>query len=185
MKRIIVCILAVVFLCGCRNNDDIGPATALRKELQNAAGCSFEAVVTADYGETVYTFVMDCVVDETGQLQFEVTEPDTISGITGTISGDEGALTFDEQVLAFDTMADGYISPVLSPWVMINSLKSGYITSCGELDNGHRITLNDSYAEDALEMDVWIDQEGKPVHCEILYKERRCLTIVVENFEFV
>ncbi len=186
MKRVLIWVMTVVLLCGCANSDkDLKAALDLRSRLQNAAGCSFDGVITADYGEMVYTFTMRCVMDDSGRMEFEVLEPETISGITGEVSGDKGTITFDETVLAFDTIADGYITPVVSPWVMVNALKSGYITSCGAVENGHRISLNDTYADDALQMDVWVDQEGSPVCCEILYKERKCLSIEVRSFRFM
>ena len=186
MKRVFMCVLIAVMLCGCVNSKDVlEPALELRNKLQNADGCRFEAVITADYGEMIYMFKMQCTTDKTGQMQFEVKEPETISEVSGKVTGEKGVLTFEDKVLAFDTLADGYISPVSSPWVMINALKSGYITSCGETDDGNRISLNDSFSDDALQMDIWINGQGQPIRCEILYKERRCLSIDVDDFEFL
>lgn len=186
MRRGLLWIMIALLLCGCtRDEENLKPALDLRRKLQSASSCSFECEITADYGDAFYTFVMQCTADKSGELKFEVVEPDTISGITGNISGDEGELTFDESVLAFDTLADGYITPVASPWVMVNALKSGYITSCGKYDGGYRIALNDTYEDDALQLDVWTDEFGNPIQCDILYKERRCLSLQVKGFTIV
>ena len=186
MKRIFVSLLIVAALFGCgKKNDSIQPASDLRSKLQNADGCRFDAHITADYGDATYTFVLNCQTDKDGKLRFEVSDPLTIAGMTGTISAQKGEILFDDKVLAFDTFADGYISPISAPWVMMNSLIGGYITSCGRNEEGYRISLNDSYADDALQLDVWTDGMGNPVQCDILYKERRCLAIVVKNFTFM
>lgn len=183
MKKIIAVMLLVFLLCGCQKMEkDIEPATQLRQRLQSAQGCTFDAEITADYGDSVYTFTMLCRTDKEGNMTFTVSEPDSISGITGMVRAERGEIIFDDQVLAFNTLADGYITPVVSPWVMTHGLIGGYIRSCGKDGENQRITLNDSYADDALEMDVWLDADGNPIRCEILYRERRCLTIKVKNF---
>ena len=185
MKRLFGLLMILFLLVGCSSSEDISPATELRNRIKQANGCCFDLDVTADYGEKIYTFMIHCETDKSGKMRFEVMKPETIAGIAGMVSGEKGTLTFDDKVLAFDTIADGYITPVLAPWVMMNSLKGGYITSCGEEENGYRISLNDSYAEDALQLDVWTDANGNPIRCEILYKERRCLTLDVKSFTYL
>ena len=186
MKRIICAVLMVLVLCGCSQSDkDIEPALELRRRLHDSEGCSFEAEITADYGDSIYSFVMQCQVNENGNMRFAVREPKSISGITGNIRNEKGELTFDDKVLAFETIADDYITPVVSPWVMIRGISGGYITSCGEDAEYIRLSINDSYAEDALAMDLWLNDDGLPIFCEIYYKERRCMTIRVTEFTYL
>ena len=78
---------------------------ALRSRLL-AGTVSFDASVTADYGDSLYTFSMHCQTDTQGQVRFTVTQPETISGITGTIDGTGGKLRFDDQILTFPLMAE-------------------------------------------------------------------------------
>ena len=94
-----------ILLTGCSNtNTTLDKATALRDEIERSEGCGFLATVTADYGDSVYTFSMDCTTDKEGNLTFAVTSPDTIAGITGKVSAAGGELTFDDKVLAFQTL---------------------------------------------------------------------------------
>ena len=72
---------------------------------------------------------MDCKADSSGNLTFTVVKPETISGITGTLSGDGGNLTFDDTALHFELMAENQLSPVSAPWILIKTLRNGYITS--------------------------------------------------------
>lgn len=184
MKRHLLIIFAVVMLTGCKA-DATDAAMELREQLQSGNGCSFEATVTADYGDSLYEFGMRCQADALGNLNFIVTEPDTISGITGTIDDDGGALTFDDQVLAFELLADGQITPVSAPWILVRTLRSGYLNACSESESGTMLIIDDSYEEDALQLNVWLDGENLPVSAEILWAGRRILSIKVSDFEFV
>lgn len=186
MKRIgaVVCILFL--LAGCSGSQDqLDQAMALRARLLAATQCSFDAVVTADYGDMTYTFSMSCKTDSQGDLQFTVKEPQTISGISGTISATGGELTFDDKVLAFPLMADGQLTPVCAPWVLMKTLRSGYLTSCGREGELLRLSIDDSYADDALHLDIWLGKDDLPAHGQILWQGRRLLSIILENFTFV
>lgn len=158
---------------------------ALRERILQSQGCSFSATVTADYGEKVYRFTTDCNTDREGNLLFTVKAPETISGINGRILHKTGQLTFDDVVLAFELVADGEISPVSAPWIMMQTLRGGYLSSCGYDADGLRLTIFDSYKEDALQLDVWLTEAGDPAYAEILWQGRRILSITVENFTFL
>ena len=157
-------------------------AIALRRSLMEANGCSFNAVITADNGDDLHSFSMKCTTDPQGDMHFEVLSPDTISGITGIVSESNGKLTFDDQVLLFETIADGELTPVSAPWVLVRTLQSGYIRSCGADGNNLRIQLDDSYSDNAIQLEVWLDEAQKPIRGEILWEGRRILSIDVTEF---
>ena len=49
--------------CGKTGGTAMDQALQFRAALLAAKGCSFSAKITADYGEKVYTFGMDCEAD--------------------------------------------------------------------------------------------------------------------------
>ncbi len=157
---------------------------ALRAKLLSG-GCSFDVKITADYGDQMYTFGVSCSGDVAGTLEFAVTEPETISGITGRITDGTGKLTFYGTALEFPLMADGQVTPVSAPWILLKTLQGGYLTSAGTDGELTLLTINDSYAEDALQLDIWLNGEDLPVRAEILYAGRRILTMEVSGFAFV
>lgn len=157
---------------------------SLRSSL-NAGGCSFEARITADYGDAIHQFSMACTFDPGGTLRFRVLSPETIADITGEVSAGGGKLTFDDTLLAFELLADGQFSPVSGPWVIMQALVGGYITSCGMDDGKLRATIRDTYAEDALTADIWMDENNYPVYGEIYWDNRRILTMEIINFALV
>lgn len=159
-------------------------ALTIRNRLLSS-GCSFRCEITADYIDTVEVFTLDCTTTDNGGLSFSVVEPESISGVAGSVSGGEGALTFDDVVLAFPLMADDRISPVSAPWLLISTLRSGYITACAREGEGLRLTIDDSYADDALTLEVWTDGEGNPTAGEISWQGRRVVSMTVEDFAYL
>ena len=157
-------------------------ALQLRKQLLQCEGCKFQAEITADYGNQIYRFVLDCRADKQGNMHFTVIEPQSICGITGEILESQGRLTFEHTALGFPLMAEGMLSPVCAPWIFLKSLRSGYLASCADTESGLRLTLQDSYAENALQVDVWTDREGSPSFAELLWKGQRILSLKIDNF---
>lgn len=182
MKRIFILLLVLVLLSGCGENGEVMERVLSIRSRVDKGNCCFQAVITADYGDVLYTFTLDCVYEPAGKLSFSVIAPESIAGITGTVSGSGGTLTFDDAVLAFSLLADGQLSPVSAPWVILKALHSGYLTSCGMEQNLIRATIRDSYADNALITDIWISMENIPVRGEILWENRRIVTVEIKNF---
>lgn len=154
----------------------------LRADLLGCVTCSFDVTVTADYGDELYTFGMTCTGSSTGDLEFTVTAPESIAGITGKFVGEKGLLTFDDFALEFPRLTDDQITPVSGPWILLKTLQGGYLTSCGADGKNLLVTINDSYEDDALTLDIWLDAENRPLRAEILYDGRRIVTMDIENF---
>lgn len=185
MKRAVCILLMLVLLCGCSGNgEELDRAMGLRAQLL-AHSCSFDAEITADYGDKLYTFSVYCEGDPQGNLGFRVKAPDTIADITGSIASGDGKLTFSDVALEFPLLADDQVTPVSAPWLLLKTLQGGYLTSAGMDGELLRVTINDSYEDDALQLDIWLDSNDLPVQAEILYDGRRILTLSVSNFQIL
>jgi len=158
---------------------------SLRKKLMEAKSCSFQAEIYADYGDKIYTFTVDCSADALGNLSFTVVEPESIQGICGSVSESGGHLTYDGMMLAVPMLADEQLTPVSAPWVMLHSLRSGYVKSAGTTENGLHIMLEDSYCEDPLSVEVYTDRNSMPVSAEILWRGKRILSMQIGSFSIV
>ena len=179
MKRFLP--LLLVFFLGCSARDrDMEEALALRSRCL-AGAVSFEAQIRADYITNIEAFSLDCAFDEKGEMTFCVTEPDEISGIRGTVAGTEGTVDFDELVLGYPLMADGRLSPLAAPWVMVRALREGCILAVGREGERLCLTIDDSYADNALTVEIWLE-EGAVEQAEIAWEGRRCVTMTVEDF---
>ena len=183
--KFIAVLLALLALSGCGGeNGSLDRAMALRAKLLTSS-VSFDAEITADYGDEVHTFCVYCEGDSQGNLGFRVTAPETIADITGRIDAGEGKLTYRDTVLAFPLLAEDQLSPVSAPWIFYTTLRGGYLTSAGMEEDLLRLTIDDSYEEDALTVDIWLDETDTPIRAEILYDGRRILTLTIENFTIV
>ena len=186
MKRLMALVSLVLILSGCSGTQkEMDRAMSLRTKLLGSQECTFTAEITADYGDKTYSFSLDCVSNSQGDLQFTVLLPDTISGITGVISEETGALTFDDVVLYFEHLADGQVTPVSAPWIVIHTLRGGYLTACALEDNLLHLTIDDSYQEDALRLEIWLDEGDAPVHADIIWQNRRILSVDISNFQIL
>ena len=185
MKRIITLLLLISLFAGCARQDAVEPALRFRNQLLQSKGCSFRVDVLADYGDYSYKFVMDCSADDSGNISFTVVEPKTISGITGRIDSEGGKLSFDDQVLAFPLLADEQLTPVSVPWLLIRTLRGGYISAGGKDGDNYKIRMDDSYEEDPLCLDVWLDKEDMPVFCDFMWNNRRILSAKISEFAFL
>lgn len=177
--------MALLLLGGCKGAEaELDRAMALRAKLL-ASSVSFDAEITADYGDELHTFSLYCEGDTRGNLGFRVTAPEAITDITGRIEGGEGKLTFRDTALAFPILAEDQLSPVSAPWIFYQTLRSGYLTAAGMEEEFLRLTIDDSYEEDALTLDIWLNEQDLPIRAEILYDGRRILTLEIENFQIM
>ena len=185
--RVLASVMVVLLLlCGCGGGDKgLEGAIAFRDRLLDASGCEFAANIIADYGTEIDHFRMDIRSDDEGNVAFEVTAPEPIHGITGTVTRAGGALTFDDIILGFPMLAEGQLAPVSAPWIFLKALRSGYISSVGRENEGWRLTVLDSYEEDALVLDVWFGDDWQPINSEISFRGEKILTLVPEDFRFV
>lgn len=182
MKKVGVLMLLMLFLSGCGNSSkEIEAGMALRSRLLKGTGCVFDAEITADYGDKVHTFSVACTGDDQGGMTFAVTAPESIAGITGRVGKQGGELTFDETALHFDLLADGQLSPVSGPWVFLKTLRSGCLTSACTEEGKIRLSIDDSYRDDALHLDIWLE-EDVPIKADIRFGNRSVLSLIIKDF---
>ena len=187
MRKLVVLLLSFLLglLPGCGGSQDAtAQAMDLRARLLSSNGYTFDTEVTADFGDKVYTFAMNCRADNAGNVTFTVILPETIAGISGVIDSNGGKITFDDVALAFGLLADGRLTPVSAPWVLVHTLHYGYITACAQTDSGVMISINDSYEDEALNLSVYLGRDGLPAEAEIFWNGRRVLSLTIKNFTF-
>lgn len=185
MPRTIGLLMLVLCLAGCtQENRDIQIAMDLRDRLLRSENCDFSVAVTADYGDILHMFSMDCRAVKTGTLSFEIKEPETIAGICGSVSDDGGSIDYADDALYFPLMAEGLLVPAAAPWIMMKALRGGHIRTAAMEDEYLHIVLDDGFAEDALQVDIWLDENNVPVRGDILHDGCRILSVEVENFVF-
>lgn len=181
MRRFSAAILLLLFLLsGCTPQETaLSPAIEFRAALAN--GCRFHAQVSADFGETVASFAMDCETDSDGVLRLTVTEPETLSGITATVKNGGGTITYDGMVLEFGLLANGNVIPAAAPAIAADCWSRAYIASAGQEDALYRVTYEKDFDEKRLVTDTWFEN-GVPICAEVCYNGQRILKILISSF---
>ena len=89
---LMMCLCLLLGGCGGRSQG-VSPAIAFRASLVQAGGCSFRAELTADYGDYVVPFALDCETEVNGPTHFTVAAPETLAGITAAVDETGGTVT--------------------------------------------------------------------------------------------
>lgn len=180
MKRILP--LFLVFLLGCSGPDPaMETALDLRSRCLASPAVRFRAEIRADYITGFEEFTLDCETSPDGAVSFRVAHPEEIADICGTVRRDEGTVEFDGAVLAYPLMAQGRLSPLSGPWVVMKAIRSGCIIAAGQEGELTRVTIDDSYADNALTVDVWLE-DGQVIQAEVAWEGLRCLVMTFDDF---
>lgn len=183
-KRLAVLLLLPLMLCGCaKRNVPAQEALAFRTQLMQVGKCSFTADMKVDYGSRVYEFsVLASYTPEETKLTIQ--SPEEIAGICATVTENGTKLQFQESELEFGKLANGTVSPVSAPWLLVQCWIGEYIASSGSDADMERVTYLKGNADSELSVDTWFDKEGVPVHAEFIYDNFRCLIVDIRDFSF-
>lgn len=186
MKRLLSIFVVLLIFTGCVGSEEnIDRALDFRQKLLQRKGCSFTCNLTADYGDILYQFSLDCESDEKGNITFKVLLPESISGITGTISVSGGNVKFDDTILGFPILSEDLPTPLSAPFLFITALRSGYIRTSDVKDGKLSLTIADTYDDDSILMNIQFDKQDSPVSCEFIWKGRRILSMEITSFTYL
>ena len=182
MRRKLAVLLIMCFLLtGCGNTDRaLSSAMDFRADLVQAGGCSFTARVTADFGESIQNFTMECRSDPKGDITFLLKEPETLEGITGTVTSEGGKITYDGLALDFGLLADGKVIPAAAPAILTSCWAGEYISAAGTEEDLTRVTYEKGF-ENKLVADTWF-QNHVPICGEVCYNGTEILRIEITDF---
>lgn len=184
MYKVIAVLMCVLLFCGCSAEKELAPLERLRQSMEQNQGCEFDVHILSQTEDRICRFTLHCV--QTGeQFRFEVLSPESIRGIAGTISDSGGALEFDDTLLAFPLLANGEVSPIISPWLLLRCLKNGLVQHAGQTEVGVSVSFADSFRGEEFRVEAALDGMGTPLGCELFWGGRRILQLQVEAFRFM
>lgn len=161
----------------------LSPAIAFRADLVQAGGCSFSAEVTADFGEYVQVFGLDCTTDDTDSLFLTVTSPQSLCGITATVTEFGGQITYDGMAMDFGLLANGNLIPAAAPAVVSACWSSAYISAAGNEGDRYRVTYEKNFDEKKLIVETWYEK-NIPIYAEICYNNMSIIRMTIRDFSF-
>lgn len=162
--------LLVLLLAGCSTSqeDAVQEALNFRTSLLAADNCTFTADVTADYGERVGNFTLECTYSpSTNAAELTVTAPDFIAGISAAVDGEEADVTFEDVSLELGTLAGGQVAPLQLPQLLGDAWTYSYVESQSEEGDGFLVTYRSGYDQDELLVFTRFDSAMTPVQAEV------------------
>ncbi|MBP3633111.1 MAG: hypothetical protein J6J43_00870 [Oscillospiraceae bacterium] len=182
-KRFAALLLLVLCLTGCKAEGPTQTALDLRTKLMQAQTCGFTAQIRSDHGEKVYEFTAD-VRYSPEETVVEITSPEELQGIRAKVTEDGAKLEYDGVELTFGTLANGKVSPMSAPWLLVQCWIGEYISHAGADGELERVTYLRGYDDEEIMLDTWLNVDGIPAYAEVAYDGVRCLSIQIRDFQF-
>ena len=182
-KAALLALALSMALCACAKTnqpDAAQQALSFRQEML-AGDCSFQAEITADFGDTVSRFSLSCAHTQESGTTMTITAPETLAGLIAEAGGEEVKLVFEDTEASFGTLSGLGLSPMAAPELMCRAWQSGYVQDSGMEEELAHVTYLCGYGEDELRVDTWF-QAGVPVRAELFCDGRMAVQIDVTDF---
>lgn len=173
--------LLLLLLCACGAGETSAQTpVSFRTGLKEAEGCSFISAVTADYGDYIRQFTLecDCALDSS---TLTVREPDNAAGIIATVSGETATVSFGDTILAVEEFATRKISPMAAPYLLERAWCEGYISSTGRDGMSETVEYLLGYGSDELIITT-VFEDGIPLRAEISDGKNSLVTCEISDF---
>ncbi len=174
-----------LLLCGCASRS-AGPEArfqALRDQLRDLKQLSGHGVLTADYGERVYTYTVDLSADaQAGTMT--VTEPENIAGTVLQWSDGSTRLSCEDVTLETGPLSDT-LSPAQTVPVLLSCWQDGQLLACGWEDDQRLLFAQLEHPErDSLTASCWFDAETLSLRrCALSEAGQTLLTLELSSFQ--
>ena len=123
--------MLLLLLCACGAAEESAQTpVALRTALHEAGGCGFRLELTADYGDHVRSYTLDCQ-GSGDSASLTVVEPEIAEGITAAVSGEDAHVAYDTTILAVEDFESRPISPMAAPYLLTRAWNEAYISTVG------------------------------------------------------
>jgi outer membrane lipoprotein-sorting protein len=185
-------ILALSLLGGCASQSDRSEelALSLRTSYLSLSHVSAQAEVTADYGDSVFTYEVQVEGNQLGG-SLTVLQPEEVAGITVTWQEGETTLIYDGASVETGSLSPDGLSPTDGIPLLLEALRTGPITSA-TLENWDTeellvITLdNPNYTESGTSwLTVWADAEDFTLRrAEIAWEGETVIQMEFEEFSY-
>lgn len=151
-----------------------------REALIGAERVTVRAELTADYGGSAASYVLDAACDGT-ETTVTVVEPALIAGVTAAVKWGETSVVYDGVMLGAGPVDEDGLTPVSAVPSILAAMAGGYVELLWW--DGDYIAAR-TYVSEASRCTVWLEADTlTPVSAEIACDGRRAITCVFTNWE--
>lgn len=176
MRKTILSVLMIplLLLAGCGEREArLEKSFSAFRENVMAAEITVRAALTADYGETVESYVLDASYDGK-QTDVQVIEPALISGVRATARWGETEVEYGGVLLGAGSLDEDGLTPVSAMPAIFAAMAGGYVELLWW--DGEMIAARMYVGEDSR-CTVWLTADSlTPVHAEIASEGRTVIS---------
>ena len=185
-KWICVPMMTFFLLTACGRSEEMDVRAAYRE----MTGCTMEAVVSCQQGESIWEAELRCDYVPEGESTVEVLAPETIQGVRAKLDPETWILEYEDACLNAGPVGARELSPAACLPRLMSALRDGWLleenrenwgeTSC------HRLTVDQTGSDGGKILStLWLrEEDGHPVRGEIAVDGEIILTAEFTEFSF-
>lgn len=182
MRKALISVLMISLLllggCGEREARLQNDFAAFRDALIAAGGVGFRAELTADYGETVSTYLLAVSYD--GQeTAVEIMEPALLSGVRAVAKWGEAAMEYDGVMLGAGPLDEDGLTPVSALPAILSAMAGGHEELLWWDGDTAAARL---YVGESSACTVWLDKGLVPVRAELSSGGRTVISCAITDW---
>ena len=145
-------------------------------------GCRFTAQIEAHLEDGTAEFTLDCSCAPDGNVTMEVTEPESIAGITATVEPGARMARFDDVGLDFGLLADGQLAPMAIPQLLYGAWTRDYLREAGT--DGERVNAVylSGWGDRELVIEQWLTGDGVPEQADLWFGTTNAANVRISDF---
>ena len=161
----------------------MGAAMELRTRLLER-GCRFTAEIEAHLDDGTAAFTLECVCAPDGAVTLEVTEPESVAGITATVEPGARTARFDDIALDFGLLAEGQLAPMAIPQLLCGAWTQDYIREAGADGEDLNAVYLSGWGGRELAVEQWLTKDGQPAYAELWFGSQNAASVRIRDFSF-
>ena len=158
-------------------------ALELRTSLLSQ-GASFTAVIAAHLPDGTAEFTVDCTCAPDGSVTMEITEPQTIAGITASVDAEGENAEFPDTAVDFGLLADGNVAPMVLPQLLFACWTKEFIREAGQDGDILSAVYLSEYGDRELALEQFFTADAVPTSADLWFGTQNIATVNIENFRF-
>lgn len=176
--------ISLLLLSACSTGaQDEERLSQFRMDCAQAESIAFTAVLTADLGDTVESYTVDCAAGAAETI-LTLRSPEMLAGIQATVTAGELALTYEGVVLGAGQITQEGLTPVSAIPAALEAIASGHLLSLWreDLDEVACIAAELSVT-DATTLRLYVTEaDFVPVYFELYDGEQAVLFAALEGW---
>lgn len=180
MKKLCLCLLCLALLLGgcgtvreAERREGFAEALSARQDLR------FTASMRAEYPDKTVRYRLAYEEDGEG-CTVRVLEPEEIAGVSVRLAADGAQLRFEELRLDTGPLDRSGLSPVSALPRLTQALRSGHLESVWQEGD---LTVWELVPDDALRVQVWMDDSLVPQRAELISEGRVSVFIELSDWD--